>query len=303
MSEIVNEANQEHKNEEEISKIEQAWKTASFELYQYKKGQEVRSWVLKNTDDVRLMLEDQQANLQTVGSSKYVSAFLKQIRYWEKALNTISETIDIWNIVQKKWMYLEGIFIGSDDIRQQLREEAKKFDKNNRTFIKMMEMTYKNPNIQSCCVSSNDSRLVELKSLSDELDRRQKSLSDYLDTKRNVFPRFYFLSDEDLLSILGNSEPSTVQPHMLKLFDNCKELKMAKSGKQVTGMESDEGEAYAFSEPQKPEGAVESWMTKMDIEMQATLHRKTKEATFVYANKERIPWVLENLGMVAIVGA
>jgi len=44
-------------------------------------------------------------------------------------------------------------------------------------------------------------------------------------------------------------------------------------------------------------------MTKMDIEMQATLHRKTKEASFVYANQERIPWVLANLGMVAIVGA
>lgn len=51
---------------------------------------------------------------------------------------------------------------------------------------------------------------MELKSLSDQLDKRQKSLSDYLDTKRNVFPRFYFLSDEDLLSILGSSDPSAV---------------------------------------------------------------------------------------------
>ena len=94
----------------------------------------------------------------------------------------------------------------------------------------MMELTYKNPNILTCCVS-NDSRLMELKNLSDELEKRQKSLSDYLDTKKNIFARFYFLSDEDLLTILGNSEPSTVQPHMLKLFDNCKELKMARSGK------------------------------------------------------------------------
>lgn len=86
-----------------------------------------------------------------------------------------------------------------------------------------MEITYKNPNIYTCCVS-NESRLMELKTLSDELDKRQKSLSEYLDSKRNAFARFYFLSDEDLLSILGNSEVSAVQPHMLKLFDNCKEL-------------------------------------------------------------------------------
>jgi dynein heavy chain len=72
-----------------------------------------------------------------------------------------------------------------------------------------MELTNKNPNIYTCCVS-NENRLMELKTLSDELDKRQKSLSDYLDTKRNSFPRFYFLSDEDLLSILGNSEVHAV---------------------------------------------------------------------------------------------
>lgn len=73
-------------------------------------------------------------------------------------------------------------------------------------------------------------------------------MSDYLDTKRNIFPRFYFLPDEDLLSILGNSELVAVQPHMVKLFDNCKELKIDKSGKKVLGMISDESEAFDFIE-------------------------------------------------------
>jgi dynein heavy chain len=128
-----------------------------------------------------------------------------------------------------------------------------------------MEQTSKNPNVYTCCVVND--RLMELKNLSDELDKRQKSLSDYLDTKRNIFPRFYFLSDEDLLSILGNSEIGAVQLHMLKLFDNCKELVLAKSGKQIIGMESDESEQYFMTEPQKPEGAVESWMGRIDEEM------------------------------------
>ena len=50
----------------------------------------------------------------------------------------------------------------------------------------------------------------------------QKSLTDYLDAKRGIFPRFYFISDDELLSILGSSDPMAVQPHMLKLFDNCR---------------------------------------------------------------------------------
>ena len=109
---------------------------------------------------------------------------------------------------------------------------------------------------------------MELKTLSEELDKRQKSLSDYLDTKRNIFPRFYFLSDEDLLSILGNSEVGAVQPHMLKLFDNCKTLLLARGGKNISGMQSEEGETFQFKEVQRPEGAVEKWMTTLDEEMQ-----------------------------------
>ena len=32
-------------------------------------------------------------------------------------------------------MYLEGIFNGSEDIKQQLKDEVKKFAKNDKTFI------------------------------------------------------------------------------------------------------------------------------------------------------------------------
>ena len=39
-------------------------------------------------------------------------------------------------VVQRKWMYLESIFIGGD-IRSQLPEEAKKFDAIDKTFKKV----------------------------------------------------------------------------------------------------------------------------------------------------------------------
>lgn len=71
--------------------------------------------------------------------------------------------------------------------------------------------------------------LDELNEMNKKLESIQKSLEAYLETKRGVFPRFYFISNDDLLEILGQSKtPNSVQPHLKKLFDNISFLDMKK---------------------------------------------------------------------------
>ena len=56
-------------------------------------------------------------------------------------------------------------------------------------------------------------------SSSHPVERCQKALNEFLEQKRDKFPRFYFISDDDLLEILGQSRNVTViQSHLKKLF-------------------------------------------------------------------------------------
>lgn len=199
-----------------------------------------------------------------------------------------------------------------------------------------MHPAAKNPNVIDA--SCEPGRLETLKGLGERLDDCQKRLSDYLHTKRNAFPRFFFISDEELLSVLGSSDPTSIQVHLLKLFDNVKEFTFtragasggapasgsaaggaalgaagaaskagggvgAAAGRAISNLTSSEGESFALRDNSPVEGAVEHWMTRAEAEMQKSLHSITKEGVFSYATKDRLHWVNDQLGMVAVSGS
>ena len=298
---VVNEAMQEQKIENALKSIDVKWRSTAFELARYKKGNVDKGWVLRSAEDIKLDLEDNQLNLQTMAGSRYVVEFADEVKAWDTKLNNVNECIEIWFKVQSKWMYLESIFIGAEDIRMQLPEEAKKFDAIDKMWRSIMSSTTKNSNVIEACHA--ESRTDMLRELSERLDRCQKSLSDYLDTKRNAFPRFFFISDDELLSVLGSSQASSIQVHLLKLFDNCKLVKFGRGEKSITGMQSSEMESFAFRNPAPVEGAVEVWMTGVEAEMRRTLHDICKEGVFNYATGNRIKWIEDYIGQAGIMGS
>lgn len=103
-------------------------------------------------------------------------------------------------------MYLENIF-SAEDIQKQLPSETTKFFAVDKFWRENMIRTHKRPIVQDCC--NSEELLRKFKANNKALDEIQKSLENYLETKRLGFPRFYFLSNDELLEILSE----TRNPH------------------------------------------------------------------------------------------
>ncbi|XP_017847923.1 dynein heavy chain 10, axonemal [Drosophila busckii] len=299
---ILTNAIKELQIERGVQAVIETWATMSFKVLKHHKGMEDRGWILGPVDEIMQVLEDNAMNLQSMGASQFIGPFLETVNKWERLLALVSEIIDEWLVVQRKWLYLEGIFIGGD-IRTQLPEEARKFDDIDKSYRRIMVDCAKNPLVAPFC--SVPGRLLDIQSLGVGLENCQKSLNEYLDSKRRIFPRFYFISTDELLSILGSSEPSAVQNHIIKMYDNIKSLRLVKEGNLtlVTAMISSEGEVMEFRYPQRAQGRVEHWMNDVLDEMRRSNRYITKTCIYDFGTDlviARPEWLMNYQGGVGL---
>jgi dynein heavy chain len=107
--------------------------------------------------------------------------------------------------------------------------------------------------------------LHRLESIQAELKVCEKALNDFLDSKRKAFPRFYFVSVNDLLDILSNgNSPAKINRHMSKIFQAIEKLTLIEKGAErptATEMISCVGiEEVKFTVPLHLEGKVENYL-------------------------------------------
>lgn len=53
--------------------------------------------------------------------------FEEEALAWDDKLNRLRNLLDVWVEVQRKWLYLEGVFTGSQDIQMLLPVEHQRF--------------------------------------------------------------------------------------------------------------------------------------------------------------------------------
>ena len=260
-------------------------------------------------DNVRLVvgwdvlftsLEDNLNSLASLKQSPYfrsVPEFQEDTSNWESRLMNLRGIFEIWVEVQRKWVYLRGIFRNAD-IKAQLPIQFSKFKGVDNEYLSVVKRVTVKPLVLE---------LLQIGNMAKQLERQdatmtviQKALGDYLEKQRQLFPRFYFINNDELVEVIGNStEPTKILPHMGKLFAGITTLALspdqsmsvtanedtalvvgegAEEHEHAYAMCSKEGETVRFASPLVLSVGVKEWLGALEQLMRTTLEEMVGKA-------------------------
>lgn len=304
VQEIVDRADKEIKLEAQLQQFKSTWIDLNFELDSHK---DVK--IIRVPEEVVETLEDNQVQLQNIASMRFNDFFIDEIEEWVKKLGLVDTNMYLLLDVQKKWQYLETIFIGSEDIREQLPEESKRFDSIDTELRKILKTAADDPNIINFTQQSGLEQ--DLLLLQEKLGMCENKLTSYLEEKKKIFPRFYFTSIVDLLDILskGGQAPHLIMKHIGKLFQAIKTLIFEKDEdgnptNVATGIIGNKKEEILmFKKPITLEGKVEDWLNALKDHIKETLRLYLAEAIVSYEEQPRHEWLIDVNAQLVLVAA
>ena len=292
-------ASKEYSLAQTLKKMTKEWEGQEFRCVPYK---DTGTYVLGGSDEAQALLDDQIVKAQGMCASPFVKPFEADAKAWSATLNTLQDMLDNWLKCQQTWLYLEPIF-SSEDIVKQMPEEGEKFRQVDNEWRDIMNATKEAPDV--IAIGKDKERLDRLEECNILLDAIQKGLSAYLEKKRLFFPRFFFLSNDEMLEILSETkDPTRVQPHLKKCFEGVAKLKFEGEDFLITAMISEEEEEVPLMNPisvADANGAVEKWLLQTEAAMFDSIHNVTAEGLKAYTSKPRDQWVLDWPGMVVLV--
>lgn len=231
--------------------------------------------LVKEWKELMTEISDNQSLVGSLKESPFFEPFRAETLEWETRLAVLGEGLHHLNGVQRRHLYLAPIFA-----RGALPQEQRRFREVDQRYRSIMSSVERNNSVK---VFADIPRVVEdLEWMVNQLEVCQKALSDFLEEKRGLFPRFFFLGDDAMLEILGQAKnPKVIQTHLKKLFAGIHSVVFSDDNKTILKMKSVDGETVPLTPPVTVSENVEDWLQRLSDTMQVTLRDALKQCLSV----------------------
>eukprot|EP00760_Papus_ankaliazontas_P032316 PhM_4_TR5746/c0_g1_i1/m.34437/K10408/DNAH; dynein heavy chain, axonemal len=317
---VVDRAQRESQIERALAKITTFWESQELT---YVVDKDMKVSLLAMVEDITDVLTDHTAALQAMQMNRAVEYFLATVTKWIAKLSTVEAIVTLWHDLQKQWLSLAPIFYNSADVQTHLAEQYHEFCEKDKDMRAFLAAAVKHPLVIDVCTTdivyidaakpkilydgtlpqsrSGRAHLEEfLQDISDVFVACERCLALYLERKRRVFPRFYFLSSADLLDVLAHAQnPPHVMTHVPKLIEAVDSVEFGPArnantvARDLIRMTDKEGEVLQLQSPCVCTGNAEVWLHDVIEAVRSTVKKLTQDALNAYVENPRLEWILK----------
>ncbi|XP_014249835.1 dynein heavy chain 12, axonemal-like isoform X2 [Cimex lectularius] len=282
---------------ENFEKMKAEWENMRFNILKYKN---TNINILGSVDEIQALLDDHIIRTLSMRGSAFVRPVEADVRAWYELLKLVNLTIDQWSKVQVQWLYLLPIF-SSKYIVAQMPEEGLLFHNIDRAYNAVIREVNSEPHVLTIAGTGELNQVFE--TCLDKLETINAGVIKYLELKRIFFPRFFFLSNDEMLEILSEtSNPTRVQPHLRKCFEGIHSLSF-NAELFILSMFSQQKEEVALVTPISTvaaKGSVELWLVQLEQEMVASVRAHICQSYADYSIVKRNSWIQRWPGQVVL---
>ena len=292
-----------------LDKLKEKYKMMKFDVQNFNDTDLV---ILKDVEPLSEEIDVILTKIVSMSSSKFAKYLQKDIHFIWGNISKAQDIIDAWLKTQKLLTQLHQIF-SYGDLKKQLSEEYPKYQNVEKQWRQIMEQVKGSPQlsevVQMTKIKENFMKWASV------LEDVNQSLNQYLNMKRDVFPRFYFVSNEELTLMLAQSgDPEIIASRYIQqVFEGMKKLDLVTNDvevlstnyetgqeekkiynlKKITHFVSEKGEKVKFLQEINPNEEIknkeevyyrtvllEKWLTDVEFSMKLTLKNLFKDCYF-----------------------
>ena len=236
--------------------------------------------------------------MQQLEVNPYKQHFINEINEWSSSFQNITDVLESLSKLQTKWFQLQPIF-ESPDITKSIPHDASIFAKADKSFKEIVRGLKESTNVKFIC--NKEGLLDKIKEANNWLEDVEKGLNDYIEKKKTLFPRFYFLSNETLLKILSETKDlNRVKENLKNIFENIHNIEL-QDDKIILKMISNLGEKVPLKNIISIERKnIEDWMKELQNSMFETVKQCMERCLRAYQRPPTKEWIFGHTGQSVI---
>ncbi|GMH41196.1 hypothetical protein BSKO_09106 [Bryopsis sp. KO-2023] len=254
--------------------------------------------ILANGPKLLEFLDDGQLKIRNLTTSPNIGPHKKRVFECDSCISDTRRVVSGMCEVQAKWMALAPFFSG-DNVLKELPVEGRNFAIIDTSWRHLIADFGPHPKLIDIC--QKIILVPRFQDLSHRLDEVRLRMSDFLMTRRRTFPRFYFLSDNELLNLLVQAKIGVqeIQSLLQALFPGICRLQLVaqrydgRSAEFATsGFWSDHGEFLPTMDALRLQKGdeVEVWMKGIESSMRASMKASIQSALGGEGSMPLIEW-------------